>query len=232
MDYLLDDCLKYLADESGFVNIDTNYDKIVGIESYLGYTNENGKKVGRVLLMKNAKGMMLNTYVQFLEDNIKWSSSITNDGYGFYIVKSHFAGKYKIEIKLKVDVLIRDGDKLNIEKRELTFDQFKQNRMYQYYYKNKVPHCLVSAYRNFYRLLKKNKYYYAINSTVKNYFITEEQLVKVISDFNNERNRIKKEWYKYLHHQSKMELTQKKVAELLDRGREKEQVIELDNFRQ
>jgi hypothetical protein len=29
-----------------------------------------------------------------------------------------------------------------------------------------------------------------------------------------------------------MELTQKKVVELLDRGREKEQVIELDNFRQ
>jgi hypothetical protein len=45
---------------------------------------------------------------------------------------------------------------------------------------------------------KSGQYYLAINSTVKHHFIPQPALLKIISQVNNERKRIKTEWMTYL----------------------------------
>jgi len=180
-------------------NIYTNYPKIVGIVSNLDILTENKKHVGSILLLENSPKLFLNMIVEFRPDKIKWrSTNIDSDGNGFYLINPYWVKSYSPDPKIKVPIKVRQDDQLVVEIRELTFSQFKQSKIYEYYFINKIPYFYVAAYQNFYRMNRPGKYYLAINATVKNYFIGQKQLTQIISEFNNEKKRIKSEWNKFI----------------------------------
>lgn len=180
-------------------NILAGYPKIVGIESDLDLINENNKCVGKILLLVKAPKLYLDEIVQFNKNKIKWKSSKYNDEKGFYIIDPYWVRSYAPEPKIKVPIKIRVKNQIVIEMRSLNYRQFQQSKLTEFYYTNKVPHILVAAYQNFYIMNRPGQYYKAINSTVRNYFITQDQLVHCISRFNQEKNRIKNEWNKHLN---------------------------------
>lgn len=180
-------------------NIENEYSKIVGIESNL-LINENDKYVGRVLLLINSPKLFLDQIIQFNKDKIKWqSSNCSGEDHRFYLVDPYWVTSYAPKPVIRVPVKVKVKDQMVVEIRELNFDQFQQSKLNEFYYINKVPHTLVAAYQNFYKMNRPGQYYKAINSTIKNYFITQDQLTHVISRFNQEKNRIKNEWNKHLN---------------------------------
>ncbi len=215
MDYLYDELIKHISKDT-IDNIHINYTKIVGIISNLDILTENKKHVGKILLIENAPKLFLNMIVEFSPDKIKWKST-NNDGNGLYLINPYWVKSYSPDPKLKVPIKVRHNDQLVIMMRDLTFSQFKQSRMYEYYFINKIPHSYVAAYQNFYRMNRPGKYYLAINATVKNYFISQTRLVKIISGFNNEKKRIKSEWDKFLTQHVKHNESLKMINELFSK---------------
>jgi len=214
MDYLHIELSKYL-NNSSIENINMNHDKIVGIKSNLNIINENKKSVGRVILLKNGSTkLFLDMIVEFNTNKIKWKCvkfDVNNEG--FYLIDPYWVKSYSPEPKINVPIKVRIDNQIVIEMRELTESQFQQNKLMEYYYINKTPHIIVAAYRNFYKLNRPGSYYLAINSTVKNYFITQDQLKRIISRINQEKNRIKNEWNKHL----KSHLYQNESARLISK---------------
>jgi hypothetical protein len=198
MDYIAENMSRHLK-RNAIDNIPEEYSKIVGIESNL-LVNENDKYVGRVVLLLNTKNVFLDQIIQFNKNKIKWrSSKCWDEGNKLYLVDPYWVKSYAPAPKIRVPVKVVVDGQIVIEMRDLNFKQFKQAKLEYFYHDNKVLHTLVSAYKNFYRMNKPGQYYKAINATVKNYFITQEQLVQVIALFNQERNRIKIEWNKHLN---------------------------------
>lgn len=203
----LDDVFKYVSQDTLDNMINNNYVKCVGIESSLKMTNENKKKIGKILLIhysddipknKQKKSLLLGMFVEFLEDKIDWSDPRHNM---FHIVMPHFVKPYKQELKLLVPIQYYDKDtgKQQTEMASLTYKQFLENRLCKFYYFNDWKYKWVKAYNNFrYMFSKTGQYYLAINSTVKHHFINQAALLKIISQGNNERKRIKSEWMEYL----------------------------------
>jgi len=213
MNYLHIELSKYL-NNSSIENINMNHDKIIGIKSNLSIINENKKSVGKVILLKNnPSNLFLDMIVEFNGDKIKWKCSKFDDDNGFYLIDPYWVKSYSPEPKINVPIKVRVDNQIVIEMRELTERQFQQNKLMEYYYINKTPYIIIAAYQNFYKLNRPGKYYLAINSTVKNYFITQDQLKRIISRINQEKNRIKNEWNKHL----KSHLYQNESARLIDK---------------
>jgi hypothetical protein len=192
------------CNEDVLEKIESNFGKIVGIKTWLGGKDENDKMVGTAILLLNCeKKIILGHHVQFDEDKIKWKSqntTIDDDGneYGFFLVDPYWVKPWTSDPKIKVPIKVFIENEVKTETRELTFEAFQQQRLKEFYLKEKVPYIIVEAYRNFYKLKKPGQYYKAINSTVKHYFIPEEKLKSIISTINHERNRIKREWMNIL----------------------------------
>jgi len=232
MDYLHDEINKYLSQDS-INNINTNYSKIVGIESNLNILNENNKYVGIILLRENSPKLFLDMIVEFRTDKIKWRSSKFDGENGFYLIDPYWVKSYSPAPKIKVPIKVRVNDQIVVVMRELNYSQFQQSRLNEYYYKNKIPYTFVAAYKNFYKMNRPNQYYKAINSTVKNYFVNQDQLIKIISEFNQEKNRIKSEWDKFMNNFVNQSQSAKMINELFkNRKFEKESanVIKLKNL--
>ena len=197
MEYTTD--VQTYCKQSIIESIVNGYKKIVGIESDLSVRNEYNKCVGRVFLLNgNTKKLKLNKVVQFGPDKIKWKSNKYNGNLGFYLIDPYWVNPYRVSTKLRVPIKVLDvkSDKIITEIRELTFHQFMKSKLFDFY--GGFKHKYIAAYDNFNFLLKSNKYYYAINSTIKNYKISQEDLMKVLSLIDNEKKKIKKEWGEYL----------------------------------
>ncbi|MFW9871712.1 MAG: hypothetical protein ACFFG0_01330 [Candidatus Thorarchaeota archaeon] len=223
MEYLIKEFKKYL-DLSAIENIksDKDYKKIVGIESNLKIINENNKHVGKIILKKDAPKLFLNMIVEFNRNNIKWRSTYNEIEQGLYLVNPYWVKPYSPDPKIEVPIYVKVNGHFAKEMRKMTYEQFKSCRMKEYYYKNKVPHILVEAYRNFYRMNKPGEWAKAINSTIKNYFVSQEQLQYILATFNQEKNRIKNEWNKYLEVHLREDESAKMLNELFEK-REKEE---------
>jgi hypothetical protein len=203
----LDDVFKYITEDTLNNMINNNYIKCIGIESNLNLTNENNKKIGKVVLIhysddvpknKRKKSLLLGMLVEFLDIKIDWSDARYNM---LHIVMPHFVKPYKQELKLSVpiDYYDRQTGKKQTGMSSLTYEQFLENRLCKFYYLNDWKFKWVNAYKNFrYMFAKSGQYYLAINSTVKHHFIPQPALLKIISQVNNERKRIKTEWMTYL----------------------------------
>ncbi len=230
--YLINDIKKYCTTEV-VNNIYINYPKSVGIESDLSMINENNKNVGRILLLNNTEkkyNLFLDQIIQFKNKNIKWRSVNTKDGFGFYIVNAYWVKPYAPKPKIKVGVYVRVDNELAIEMIEMTHDEFKQRKLTEYYYKNKIPYIKVAAYRNFYTMLGKypGQAFKAKNSTCKHYLITQKDLDNILSEFNNERKRINVEWNKYLQHYFQENESMKKLNNLYSKKNTKNNVIKFN----
>jgi len=197
---LLNKEFEIFCNDNVISGIEENYSKIIGVKTYHEFLNENEKFAGYIILILNSgkKKFCLNQLVQFSPERIKWRCSDIVNGFAFYLVDPYWVQKYKVNPKIEVPIKVFEEDKVITIMRELNYEQFKQSRLLEFYVRNKVPYAIVEAYKNFYKLKSPGKYYKAINSTVRNYFVTESQLKKVISQINHECNRIKIEWKKYI----------------------------------
>lgn len=203
----LDDVFKYISKDTLNNMVNNNYIKCIGIESNLKLTNENGKKIGKVLLIhysddvpknKRKNSLLLGMFVEFLETKIDWPDPRYKM---FHIVMPHFVKPYKQELKLSVPIQYynKDTNKQQTEMASLTYNQFMENRLCKFYYFNDWKYKWVKAYNNFrYMFSKTGQYYLAINSTVKHHFINQAALLKIISQVDNEKKKIKSEWMSYL----------------------------------
>jgi hypothetical protein len=215
------ECLKY-ASQDTLINIEKNYKKIVGVECNPEILNENEKTVGRVILFSNSNNKVsLNLIVQFRADKIKWISNKELENKKLVLVDPYWVKSYTPNPKLNVPTNIFDiktNQKITIM-RELTYNQFMKNRLLEYY--GKWMHRYVEAYENFCNLMKSKSYYYAINSTVKNYFIPQEDLKEIIALINNQKKKIKKEWNGHLNKYLEQHQSQKSINELFAKNNEK-----------
>jgi hypothetical protein len=189
---------KFCENENIIEGIQNNFSKIIGIVSNVSELSENKKCYGTTILIIGNKKVLLNQLVEFDIKRIKWKASKYIDGYGFYLVDPYWVRPYKVDLKFEVPIKIYVDDKITTEIRELNFDQFIQSRLNEFYVREKIPYICVAAYNNFYKMKRPGQYYKALNSTVRNYFVTEGQLKKIISTINHERNRIKKEWTEHM----------------------------------
>jgi hypothetical protein len=212
MEYLGD--LKEYCDQGTIDSIIAGYTKIVGIESNLDIINENNKYVGTILLINNAPRLKLNMIVEFNTDKIKWRSNKFNEDFRFYLVDPYWIKSYAPSPKIKVPIKVLDvkSDQIVVEFVELTFKQFMKNRLFDFY--GGFQYKYVAAYDNFSRLFKNNQYYFAINSTVKHYKVSQKNLVKVLSLIDNEKKRIKTEWNSHMNSYFQFNQASKMIEEL------------------
>lgn len=197
MEYL-DDVKKYCND---FVleSIETTYKKIIGVESNPKIINENEKTVGKILLCYGDKKFDLNMIVEFDFKKIRWKSPHLNGEFGFYLINPYWAKNYLPDPKIEVPIKVFDKktNKIITENRNLTLNQYMMNKLLDFY--GNFQYKLVAAYENFYYLFRKHhEYYFAINSTVRNYKIKQDDLIKFISLVNHEKKRIKNKWKKHM----------------------------------
>jgi nitrate reductase NapAB chaperone NapD len=212
---------KFCENENIIEGIYNNFSKVVGIISNLSDLSENKKSYGKTILLINTnnKKLLLNQLVEFDKKRIKWEASNYINGFGFYLVDPYWVRSYKVDLKVEVPVKIFVDDKITSEMRVLNFDQFMQSRLNQFYVREKVPYICVAAYNNFYKMKRPGQYYKALNSTVRNYFINEKQLKKIISVINHERNKIKKEWMEHLRKFYNEKEISKEMKELYEKNR-------------
>ena len=192
------ECLKYVEIDT-LQNIENNYKKIVGVEYNSDLINENKKNIGRVIAFSNCNNKVsLNAIIEFRSDKIKWVSNKTHENNKLILIDPYWVKSYLPNPKLEIPVKKFDV-KTNLivtEISNLTYSQFIKKELMFFY--GKWEHRLVAAYDNFYYLMKNNQYYYAINATVKNYFVTQEELQHAITLVNNEKKRIKARWNRTL----------------------------------
>ena len=220
----------FCSDETIY-NIYKNHTKVVGIKYNPSIINENNRYVGEILLINNVPDkdrLFLGSIVQFHTEKLQWRSIKIDGDFEFCLINSHYVKSYAPDPKINVPVVIREDDKFIIENVKLTLNQYKQRRMNEYYYKNKTPYIHVAAYRNFYKMLPtcQGFEYRAFNSTSKHYYISQDELKSILSEFNNERKRINRDWNKWMNEHIIQNETTKLINKLY--GRE-EKEKELDN---
>jgi len=197
MNVFLDEIKNYCT-EDAISNFKENYKSCFGIVSNLDIKNKNNKCFGKIVYLSNTNKFQLGNIVEFDIKRNKWKSSTTNGNKGFYIIDPKWCRIFQFEKKIKIPVYVRTKEGVVLEERELTFNQFKQQKLNYYYMINRIPAIAILAYKNFYSLYKPGKFYYALNSTVKYYYISEDKLKEILSTFNNQRKNIIFEWRKYL----------------------------------
>ena len=217
MDYLYDEVTKYLSEDS-VNNIYNHYTKIIGIESDLDIENENRKCVGKIILMNNApKKFTLNLIIEFRKDKIKWKDYKNGTESGFYLVDPYWVKSYSPDPKIEVPINVYKPKTNTIETEiiKLTYKQFQENRLLEFYMNRNWSHKWVASYENFRRLYASScQKYLAINSTVKHYKIPQPILEKILSLVDNKKKQIKSEWFRYLNHQIQQDHSIVKIKKL------------------
>ena len=204
---LKSEILKHVS-EDVYYNIFNRYTKCIGIESLADVKNENNKRVGRVLMIhysdtipknKRKKTLLLGMFVSFNHRKVLWWSD------NFYLVDPFFVKPYLPDPKIEVPVNVFNAKTLNYESEmmSLTYRQFQERRLSEFFVKKQMPYHWVHAYKNFrYMFSSTGQHYLAINSTVKHCWIMQADLEHLISVIDNHKKIIKKEWFK--HTQDKM----------------------------
>jgi len=212
--------LKYIPEESHH-NLYANRElgKIVGIECNPTIKNENHKEVGRVIFLNGVKKKLhLNMMVEFRIEKNKWYSISKQDENGnmMYLVNPYWVKPYEPVLKVEVPISVYDPktDSILTILRKYTYESFVEYHLLEYFEKH--PHRIVAAYYNFVKLYKNNKYWYAVNATVRNYRVHQDLLTKLISDVNIEKKRIKSKWMMYLQSGLKKDSTLKMLNKLFN----------------
>jgi len=216
---LKSEILKHITEDT-YNNILNRQSKCIGIESLSDVKNESNKRVGRILMIhysdaipdkKRKKTLLLGMFVSFNQDKILWSSG------NFYLIDPYFVKSYLPDPKVEVPVNVFDPKTLSMgrEIMSLTYKQFQERRLNEFFVKKKMPYHWVNAYNNFRRVFTgKGQYYLAINSTIKHCWITQGDLLHIISVINNHKKAIKNEWMKYINNQMKNNNSIKIIEEL------------------
>lgn len=193
-------------------------EKYVGIISNTRIKLENGKCIGKIILLLKPKKryLVLNQIVEFFEDKVKYQHSFVGNE-NFYLISDHWIKPFVQEIKLEVPVKVLDSKTKEIitEMMELTYKQFQENRLLEFY--EKYKYGLVAAYINFTKLFKNNPYWYSINASAKMYRIPSDYLVRFISKVDNQKRSIKTEWISHLNYQFTKKQTNLKIQNLIDK---------------
>ena len=202
-------------------SIENSYSKIVGIISDLNLINEHDKNVGSIVLIKNVSKMLyLELTVEFNSKKIKWSAN-NNSPFGFYLVDPYWVKAYTPAPKIRVPIKVIDikSNQIITEMRELNYKQFMKNRLHEFY--GEFQHKYIAAYENFNHMFKNNQYYHAINSTVKNYRISQKELVKILGLIDNEKKKIKAEWNLLINRYFHQDQGAKSIEELYGKNSRK-----------
>lgn len=222
MSEYLEEVNKYLNDDS-FNNICNNYKRIIGIESDLDIINENRKCVGRIILMNNvSKKLTLNLIVEFRKDKIKWKDYKNGTESGFYLIDPYWVRSYSPDPKIEVPINVYRPKTNTIETEitKLTYKQFQQSRLMEFYIREKWSHQWVAAYENFRNVYASScQKYLAINSTVKHYKIPQPTLETILSLVDNKKKQIKNEWGRYLNHQIQQDQSILKIEKLFSKNK-------------
>jgi len=225
----------------------SNYTKCIGIESDNRIINENNKRVGKIIFIhysetipvnKIKKSLDLGMFVEFKEEKGTFQSRIVSDGtqVGIWLVDPYFVKAYKPDPKIEVPVQILDikTNQIVTEMRQLTYKQFQENRLNLFFYNSKWQTRWSDAYKNFRKMFAKTGLYYlAINSTVKNYLISQSDLKSILAQVDNQKRKIKSEWTRCLNQNLQTNEAMKSIQALIDKEslkQEKGNVVNLSNF--
>ena len=180
--------------------------KCIGVLSPDPLINENGKRVGKIVFIhysetvsmnKRKKSLSLGLFVQFKEEKgfeIHKEAGVMS---GIWVIPPHFVTPYSPDPKLKVPVLVMNhkDESFSYEFLNLTYKQFQERRLEEYFFKEKWQYRWVKAYHNFRHLYATSgQKYYGINSTVKHCWIKQNVLEKILSDVDNRKRVFKGEW--------------------------------------
>ena len=193
--------------------VNNNYSKGIGIVSDDRLINENNKRIGKIVFIhysetipsnKIKKSIDLNMFVEFKEEKGLFQSRLIADGtkIGLWIVDPYFVKPYKPDPKIEVPIQVFNPKKgmLVTEMTKLTYKQFQENRLDEFFYNEKWIYRWVNAYHNFRNLFAKSgQYYLAINATVKHCWIAQVDLEKILGVVDNKKKKFKNEWTKYLN---------------------------------
>lgn len=200
MKYIKTELEKYLNIES-LDNIVSSYPKIMGVRCKLNLCpNDNDRFVGRLILIYNStKNFMLNETVEFLEKKKQWISSIKKDNTQLFLVDPFFVRKYIPNpiVPCLVEVLNPTTKEIEYTTLNLRYKQFMKRRLLEK--TGNWPYGAVKAVENFNTMLKHGKYK-AINSTVRNYFISQDELKSYIGKRATIIRDINREWQKLVAH--------------------------------
>jgi len=192
--------------------------KFVGLISDVSVKTENDKCIGKIILLLNPKKkfIVLNQIVEFIPKYIRYKHSyVGNDD--FYLISDHWIKPYSPEPRIEVPIKILDVEtqKEITIMRELTYKQFRENRLLEF--TGKYSYRFIEAYNNFVKMYKNHQRYHAINATVRNYRIPQEKLVSLIGVIGNEKRKIKTEWLTYLNYHIQQNQAQLKIQNLMQR---------------
>lgn len=194
-------------------------EKLLIIIADLKLKNDNGKCMGKIIGLINPKKkyLILNQIVEFYEKNIKWSCTRHVNNNGLYIISDFWVKPFIHESKIDVPIKVLDQD-TNKEitiMRKLTYKQFQENRLLDFY--GRYTYRLVSAYKNFNDLFKNHDYWYCINATVRNYRVDKEHLRAFLGMVDTQKKQIKHEWLRYMQYDWQQNQTNLKIQNLIDR---------------
>ena len=197
-------------------------EKLVIIISNLNIKSDNGKNIGKIIGLINPKKkyLLLNQMVEFNEKNIKWACArfVNNDG--LYVIKDFWIKPFCRDVKIDVPIKVFENNKEIIIMRKLTYKQFQENRLLEFY--GHYNYRLIAAYKNFNELFKNNQYWYCINSTVRNYRVDQKHLIGFLGMVDSEKKKIKNEWVRYIQYDYQQNQNNLELQNLINRYESKD----------
>lgn len=192
--------LEYMSEDS-YNNLFNNFDQfvIICVENETDDTCY-GKILGvhyndKVESYKRKKELILDLNVQFKKHRSKWNYN------NLFVVHPYYVTKHSKNLKLSVPINIFDStsSEFKIEQMELTKAQYIKRKLKDYYIRNDIPYYKINALENFEHInAKSHDYNYAIQSTVKHCYISEQELKSFRGIVSNQKKRIYNEWNKYV----------------------------------
>jgi hypothetical protein len=244
---LKSEILKYINEDTYF-NILNNYMKCIGIESKVDVLNENGKRVGRILMVhyansvpknKRKKSLMLGMFVEFNPSKIIYTSRKIEGDYsvesGFYLVDPYFVKPYSPDPKCEVPIKVYNPRRKTFETElmKLTYKQFQARRLDEFFVENKWMYNGVKAYKNFRDVFASTgQYWMAINSTVKHCWITQDTLInKILPMVDVQKKVIKNEWLKHMENKQRSDYSSIAVQKLYDQNELETAIVEVGKLK-
>jgi hypothetical protein len=192
--------MTYYLNTNSIENVYNNYGKIVGIECNKELINEHNKNVGKIILLFNIKKFTLGDIVEFNMDKKKYvCSNIDPENNKCYYFDPYWLKLYRPEpfIDVQVKIYKPKTNSFEYEDKKMNFDMFLKNTMIEK--TGKIAYGIIMAIENYNNMrYKGSTHLYALNSTIKNYHIKEDLLLKCLRSYGGYKAGIVNKWNKLL----------------------------------
>jgi len=220
--------IEYPLSEDIMNNMYQQYKNVFVIESKVNLKVDD-RIVGIVRMCIDVTGkkkyIKVGQYVTFSESKIKWRNNPINRHFvtvvnSFWVKPYVYNPKLPVVVKVQTSVSnLQNPDEriynIEFEEIEMSYNQYIKRCMIQDYYSHDYGEMM--AYDNYKELLgRTNDYWYAVNTTAKQYCIEHEKLISLKSAISNSKKKYKKQWLEYRSQYQENKIIEHELDEMFE----------------